>query len=63
MTYIEYPPEVRALSDKAILESVVPNWVERVGGPSAPIVDVFNKKIGTIVDLRVEPDGSVVRTN
>jgi TRAP-type C4-dicarboxylate transport system substrate-binding protein len=62
MTYIEYPPVVRALSDKAIIEDVVPKWVARVGGPDQPIVDVFNEKIGTIVGIRVEPDGSAVRT-
>ncbi len=63
MTYIEYPPVVRALSDKAIIEDVVPNWVSRVGGPDQPIVDVFNKKIGTIVGIRVNPDGTAVKTN
>ena len=62
MIYIEYPPEVRALSDKAIIDSVVPKWVERVGGADQHIVDVFNEKIGPLVDIRIEADGSAVRT-
>lgn len=62
MIYIEYPPEVRALSDRAIIETVLPKWVDRVGGPDQHIVDVFNEKIGPLVGIRIEPDGSAVRT-
>jgi TRAP-type C4-dicarboxylate transport system substrate-binding protein len=60
MEYVEFSPEVRALSDKAVIESVAPNWVKRVG-PESPFIQVFNEKIGTRVGLRVEPDGSVVK--
>jgi C4-dicarboxylate-binding protein DctP len=60
MEYVEFSPDVRALSDKAVIESVAPNWVKRVG-PESPFIQVFNEKIGTRVGLRVEPDGSVVK--
>ena len=63
MTYVEYPPEVRALSDQAVIDDVMPNWVERVGGPDQSIVQVFNEKIGTIVGIEVQADGSAIRTN
>ena len=62
MTYVEFGPEMRALSDKSVLENVVPNWVDRVGGPDAHFVQVFNEAIGPVVGLSVEPDGSVTRT-
>ena len=38
----------------------MPSWVERVGGPNEPIVDVFNEKVGPIVGVKINPDGSVV---
>jgi len=62
MTFIKYPPEVVALSEKTIIENVVPKWVERVGGPDQDIVRVFNEKIGTIVGIEVQPDGTAIRT-
>ena len=34
MTYVEFGPEMRAHSDSAVSNSVVPNWVDRVGGPT-----------------------------
>ncbi len=62
MEYVEFSPELRALSDKAVLEVMVPNWVERVGGADASIVKVFNEKVGPRVGMHIEPDGSVVKT-
>ncbi len=60
MEYVGFSPEVRAHSDRAVLESVAPNWVKRVGADS-PFIQVFNEHIGTRVGLRVEPGGSVVK--
>ena len=62
LEYVEFTPEVRALSDKAILEVMVPNWVKRVGGADKPIIGVFNEKVGPRVGMHIEPDGSVVKT-
>jgi len=28
---VEFNPEVRAQSDKAVIERVIPNWADRVG--------------------------------
>ena len=50
-----------ALSDKAILETMVPNWVKRVGGGDQPIIKVFNEKVGPRVGMHIELDGSVVK--
>ena len=46
------------------MNSVIPGWVDRLGGASYPIIaDTFNNKLGPIVGLRINPDGRVVKTN
>jgi len=63
MEFVEFNDEMRALSDRSVMESVVPNWVDRVGGPEQDIVRVFNEKIGTIIGLKIEADGAIVHTD
>ncbi len=63
LEYIEFGPEMRALSDTAVEESVLPNWVDRVGGPGEFFVqEVFNEGIGTVVGITIEADGTITRT-
>ena len=63
LEYIEFGPEMRDLSDQSVSESVLPNWVERVGGPEEFFVqEVFNEAIGSVVGLRIETDGTITRT-
>ena len=59
LEYIEFGPEMRALSDNAVITEVVPNWVDRVGGPDAPFVGVFNRAIAPIVGITIEADGTI----
>ena len=61
LEYIEFGPEMRALSDTAVLTEVVPNWVDRVGGPDAPFVEVFNRAISPIVGITIEADGTIIK--
>ena len=61
LTYIEFGPEMRALSDNAVLTQVVPNWVDRVGGPDAPFVEVFNNAIAPVVGITIEADGTLIK--
>ncbi len=60
---VEFGPELRKLSFQAAHENVVPNWFQRLGYPDEgqEVVDVFNNKIGPIVGLRINSDGSVAR--
>ncbi len=60
MEYSEFSPELRAQSDKAVIEAVIPNWAGRVGLDS-PWIGVFNEKMGPVVGYRIEPDGSVTK--
>ena len=60
MAYVEFGPEMRAHSDNAVSNSVVPNWVDRVGVDS-PFVDVFNRAIGPVVGITIEADGTIIK--
>lgn len=57
---VEFGPEAQALSKRAGAESVLPNWLQRLGYPDKgqDVVDVFNNKIGPFVGLRVDLDTS-----
>jgi TRAP-type C4-dicarboxylate transport system substrate-binding protein len=61
MKYLEFSPELRARSDAAVLERVIPLWAKRTGGPNAPFVKIFNEKVGPVVGFRVEADGSATK--
>ena len=61
LEYIEFGPEMRAISDDAVINNVVPNWVDRVGGPDAPFVGVFNEAIAPIVGITIEADGTIIK--
>ena len=62
MTFAEFTPEVRAAIRKAAVETIVPDWVKRVGGPNAEPVQIFNAKVSSIVGMAVNPDGTVSET-
>ena len=48
------------LADVAAREHVLPSWIRSVGDPTNPIItETFNKGVGPIVGLRINPDGSV----
>lgn len=56
-----FSPELQELSDQAVLNNVVPGWINRVGDLDDPIFDIFNEKITPIVGIRIEDDGTVVK--
>ena len=60
--FIEFGPEMTALSNTAVSEHVLPNWVDRVGGPEEYFVqEVFNNAIGAVVGISVATDGTIIR--
>ena len=63
LTKVLFSEELQALSDQAVLNNVVPGWINRVGDLNAPIFDIFNEKITPIVGIRIEDDGTVVKLN
>ena len=65
LEFVEFSDEMKFRSlNTAVMEHVVPAWVNRVGDASHPIIaDTFNNKVGPVVGLRIEADGSVTKTN
>ena len=60
---VEFSEELSAHSfNVAALQHVVPAWINRVGRADHPAVKIFNKKIGPLVGVRIEADGSVTNT-
>ena len=59
ITYVEFDPEIREQSSRAARSTVIPKWVKRVGGPSSPFVEIFNRIHDPILGIRIEYDGSV----
>ena len=63
LTKVLFSDELQALSEQAVLNNVVPGWINRVGDLDDPIFDIFNEKITPIVGIRIEDDGTVVKVN
>ena len=62
MTYSDFPDDVKAKMRETALNLIIPNWVERAGGPDSEGVNIFNEKVGPIVGVKINPDGSVTET-
>ena len=49
---VEFSQEILDRSfDVALMRHVIPGWVRRLGGADAPIVDVFNGEVGSLVGI------------
>ena len=59
MEYIEFSAEMQWMSQKAAIESVIPAWVNRLGGPYAPFVELFNRIHEPLLGVRINEDGQV----
>lgn len=63
MTYIPFSDEIRDfLFEEVALNSVIPRWVERIGGADTEAVQIFNRTMGTSLGIRINRDGTAVRT-
>ncbi|CAI7996718.1 Solute-binding protein Dde_0634 [Geodia barretti] len=65
MEFVPFSDEMTFRSlNTAVMEHVVPAWVNRVADTNHPIIaDSFNQKVGPIVGLRIESNGTVVKIN
>ena len=59
MIYSEFTLEMREAIRETAINSSLPNWVGRVGGVDTEEVTIFNEKVGPIVGMRINPDGTV----
>ena len=59
MIYSDFTPEMRDAIRNTAIDSSLPNWVDRVGGVDTEEVIIFNEKVGPIVGMKINPDGTV----
>lgn len=58
MEHIAFSPEIEAKLREIALDSIVPNWVKRVGGYDTDAVRLFNDVVAPILGVKINPDGS-----
>ncbi len=59
MIYNEFSDEVRTfLFEEVALKYVIPQWVNRVGGYDTEAVELFNKNVGPVAGIIINPDGT-----
>ena len=59
---VEFSQELKDHSfNVSAMQHVIPAWINRVGGTDEPEVALFNEKVGPLVGLHIEPDGTVVK--
>ena len=60
INYVPFSRELQYLSRRAAIDAVIPGWLRRVGDTNArSITEIFNRRIGPIVGMRINSDGSV----
>ena len=56
MEYIPFSDELKDyMFEEVGLKRVIPNWVSRVGGYDTEAVEIFNKTVGPVAGVRVNP--------
>ena len=60
MEFMEFTDEVKATLKAASVELVVPNWVDRTGGPNSEAVQMFNTYVSPILGVNIDASGKAV---
>jgi len=59
MTYTPFNDEIKKfLFEEVALNYVIPQWVNRVGGYDTEAVQLFNKNVGPVAGIKINPDGT-----
>ncbi len=59
MIYTPFNDEIKKhLIEEVALKYVIRQWVNRVGGYDAEAVELFNKNVGPVAGIRINPDGT-----
>ena len=59
MIYIPFGDEIKDyMFEEVGIKRVIPNWVSRVGGTDTEAVEIFNRTVGPVAGVKIEPDGS-----
>ena len=59
MIYTPFSDEIKKhLFEEVALNYVIPQWVNRVGGYDTEAVQLFNKNVGPVAGIKINPDGT-----
>ena len=58
MIHRPFSAEVQAKMREVALEVILPDWVQRAGGPDSAAVKFYNEKVAHIIGASIEPDGT-----
>lgn len=59
MIYTPFSDEIKKhLFEEVALNYVIPQWVNRVGGYDTEAVQLFNKNVGPVAGIQINPDGT-----
>lgn len=61
MEMIEFDADMQRIVQDAAIKRVVPNWVDRLGGPDSAMAGLFNEKVKPIVGVEIQSSGVVGR--
>ncbi len=63
MEHVPFTEELVTALKQAAIDTVIPNWVDRNGGPDSEGAKMFNEFISPIINVVINADGSASRTN
>ena len=58
MEYVPFTQELVIALKQAAIDTVIPNWVNRNGGPTSEGAKMFNEFVGPIIGVTINADGS-----
>ncbi len=58
MEYIEFNDELVESMRQAAITKVLPNWIDRAGGPNSEAAQIYNDKVAPLLRVRVLADGT-----
>jgi len=60
MEFVEFSQELKDALRQASLDVVIPNWVDRNGGPTSEAVSMFNELVGPIIGVTIDSNGKAI---
>ncbi len=61
MEFVPFSQELKDAHLQASIDVVIPNWVDRNGGPTSEGAKMFNEYVSPIVGVKINADGSASR--
>ena len=63
MIHRPFSDEVQTKMREVALNVILPNWVERTGGPDSDAAQLYNDKVAPILGVAINPDGTARELN